>query len=233
MSRFVAMPRIRGISDPPRSRRFLRQSLGQMMRDIASVLLDRDTLPEAITLVLRPHPRSPLRIAGEHALQSAHGLTSLKVSWRVVELWNVPAEQLLASGDAGMIPWVPLSRIDALAQPGEKENLLAVTQVLAGLRYNDPGIAQLFGGRQTMIESPVIQELVEEVEQKAMQKGKHDDILLILESRFGSVPQEVGDGVRRVVDETSLRSLIQLAARCTDIEGFRGGLATEAVGDKP
>jgi predicted transposase YdaD len=220
---------------------------GQMVRDIASVLLDRDTLPEAITLVLRPHPRSPLRIASEHALQSAHGLTSLKVSWRVVELWNVPAEHLLASGDVGMIPWVPLSRIDgpaepvlrrcreridALAQPGEKQNLLAVTQVLAGLRYNDPGVAELFGGRQTMIESPVIQELVEEVEQKAMQKGKHDDILLFLESRFGLVPQEVGDAVRRVSEEARLRSLIQLAARCADIEAFRGGLPA-AAGDKP
>jgi hypothetical protein len=77
-----------------------------------------------------------------------------------------------------------------------------------------------------MIES-VIQELLEEVEQKAMQKGKHDDILLVLESRFGSVPQEVGDAVRRVVDETSLRSLIQLAARGADIEGFRSGLPAE------
>jgi hypothetical protein len=79
-----------------------------------------------------------------------------------------------------------------------------------------------------MIESPVIQELVEEVEQKASQKAGQEAILLVLESRFGSVPQEVADAVRRVVDETSLRSLIQLAAGCSDIEGFRRGLPVEA-----
>jgi hypothetical protein len=68
----------------------------------------------------------------------------------VVELWTVPAEDLLATGDVGLIPWVPLAqfdgppdlifrecraRIDHDAQPEEHENLLAVSQVLAGLRY--------------------------------------------------------------------------------------------------
>ncbi len=80
-----------------------------------------------------------------------------------------------------------------------------------------------------MIESPVIQELVEEVEQKATQKAtykaKQDDILLVLEGRLGSVPQDVKDAVQRVEDEASLKSLIQLAARCPDLVAFRQGLA--------
>jgi hypothetical protein len=65
------------------------------------------------------------------------------------------------------------------------------------------------------------------------QKASQDAILLVLESRFGSVPQEAGDAVRRVTGEASLRSLIQLAARCADIEAFRGGLPAEAAGENP
>ena len=37
-----------------------------------------------------------------------------------------------------------------------------MAQVLAGLRYNDPRLFQLLGGREAMIESPVLQELKDE-----------------------------------------------------------------------
>jgi hypothetical protein len=62
--------------------------------------------------------------------------------WRVVELWNVAADDLLAADDVGLIPWVPLTRfvvppeqmlqicrerIDRQARPTERENLLAVS----------------------------------------------------------------------------------------------------------
>ena len=50
-------------------------------------------------------------------------------------------------------------RIDREAPADERENLLAVTQLLARLRYNDSRLFELFGGRQAMIESPVLQEL--------------------------------------------------------------------------
>src|SRR5919198_6056424 len=101
-------------------------------------------------------------------------------------------------GDVGVLPWVPLAqsdqppevllracreRIDRLAAAAEHANLLAVAQVLARLRYNDPGILSIFGGRQAMIESPLIQELMAE-------RG-HKYIMRVLEERFGSVPQDI------------------------------------------
>ena len=51
------------------------------------------------------------------------------------------------------------ARIDEEAPPEERENLLASTQALAGLQYNEVGLFQLLGGRNAMIESPVLQEL--------------------------------------------------------------------------
>ena len=161
------------------------------------------------------------------------------MSWRVIELWTIPAEKLLAAGDVGMIPWVPLSyidgppepvlrecraRIDAQAPPGELENMLAVTQVLARLRYNDPGILALFGGRQSMIESPLIQELEAEFTYKA----KQESILVVLEARFGPVSENIRTAVQRVQDESALVALTQRAARCPDLDEFRRGLSADA-----
>ncbi len=82
---------------------------------------------------------------------------------KVVDLWTIPAVDLLAAGDVGLIPWVPLahfdgppepifqecrSRIDRDAPPDEHENLLAVTQILAGMRYNDPRLFQILGAEK-------------------------------------------------------------------------------------
>jgi hypothetical protein len=221
--------------------------LEQVARDVASVFLDRGQVPEALTIVLRPHPKWSFQVAGEHELNSPQGWTKWQMSWRVVELWSIPAEQLLAAGDVGMIPWVPLSyiegppepvlrecraRIDAQAPPGERENMLAVTQVLARLRYNDPSVLELFGGRQSMIESPLIQELEAEFTLKATQKAMHESILLFLEGRFGPFPEDVRTAVQRVQDASALRAVTVLAARCPDIDAFRDGLPSAGAGSQ-
>ena len=147
----------------------------QLARDMGLVWLERRLLPEVLTLVL--HPRGNLRVADGQDTHSRLGWTRMQVNWRVVELWTLPAADLLAANDVGLIPWVPLTRlnappeivlqqcrqrIDDQAPPIERANLLAITQVMTRLRYNDPGLLSLFGGKQTMIESPLIQELVDE-----------------------------------------------------------------------
>jgi hypothetical protein len=85
-------------------------------------------------------------------------------------------------------------------------------------------MAPLFGGRQIMIESPLIQELEAE--------WAHESILLVLESRFGSVPEDVGTAVQRVQDASALRAMIVLAARCPDINAFRSGLPSAVAGSR-
>jgi len=67
-----------------------------------------------------------------------------------------------------------------------------------------------------MIESPLIKELEAEF--------AHKSILLVLESRCGSVPEDVRAAVQRLSDESALRDITVLAARCPDIDAFRRGL---------
>ena len=69
--------------------------------------LDRGELPEAVTLVLRP--KGKYRVPSRRNLRSPRGLSSCTLKRRGVELWTVPAEELLAARDVGLIPWVPLT----------------------------------------------------------------------------------------------------------------------------
>jgi len=55
------------------------------------------------------------------------------------------------------------ARIDRVGSRAEQENLLAVTQFLARLRYNDDALFEILGGRKAMIESPLVQELKKEL----------------------------------------------------------------------
>jgi hypothetical protein len=135
----------------------------QLTRDLMLVYLDRGELPEAVTLVLRP--KGKYRIPRGRNLRSRRGLSSCTVKWRVVELWTLPAEELLATQDVGLIPWVPLTDfteppetvirqcrdiIEKSAPAGEKANSLAVTQVLTSLRYSIPGLVTLLGGKEAI-----------------------------------------------------------------------------------
>jgi hypothetical protein len=206
-----------------------RRAEEQVLRDALLVFLDRRIVPDVIRLVLRP--KGKLRLGGEQKLESRHGWTEIACSWRVVELWTVPAEVLFEANDVGLIPWVPLTqfhespativrecrrRIDQLAPPELHENLLAVTQVMTKLRYNDPSLLSLLGGARIMIESP----LIREIEAKAAAKAKQEDILTCLQARFGRISRRLASAIRAVDDKRRLKELIALAARSPDLEAF-------------
>lgn len=210
----------------------------QVVRDMTLVFLDRRVIPDVIVLVL--HPKGNQTVTGSIELNSPGALTRWTLRWKVVSLWTVPAEELLAAHDVGLIPWVPLTsfdgppepifqecrqRIDEDAPPDERENLLAVTQVLAGLRYNQAKLFQLLGGQEAMIESPVLQELKEEwtreAAQEAAREAKTRTIVDFSVARFGSESEEVAGRLATIDDEIRIKDLVKIAATCPDITSFR------------
>ena len=207
----------------------------QVFRDLAIVYLDRRVVPEVLALIL--HPKGNLQTAPEAERPSRLGWAGLAAHWRVVELWTIPAEQLLASEDIGVVPWVPLARIDGDPAPilrrcreridreagaEEIENMLAVAQVFAGLRYNDPNLIQFLGGRTAMIESPILQELKAEWTSDA----KHQDLAMILDARFGAEAEQLSAELEAIADEARLNTLVRAAATCPDLDAFRSLLNT-------
>ncbi|MHB1556089.1 MAG: hypothetical protein ACYC61_01285 [Isosphaeraceae bacterium] len=150
---------------------------------------------------------------------------------RVVELWNIPAEPVLATADPGMMPWVPLMQsteppeavlrrcrevIDQHATPAKHEPLLAVTQVFTSLRYKDTSLLAILGGNKAMIESPLIRRIVAE--------RSHKDILRVLRKRFGPAPADVEAEVRSILDESVLDAAVDLATSSPDLEHFATAL---------
>jgi hypothetical protein len=154
-------------------------------------------------------------------------VTELTGRWRVLELWTVPAEPVLATADPGLMPWVPLMRsaeppevvlrrcravIDQHARAEEHDQLLTVTQVFTRLRYKDAKLLSILGGKKTMTESPLIREITAE--------RSHKHILRLLGMRFGSVPPELEAEVRSILDESVLDAAIELAAFSPDLVHF-------------
>ncbi len=211
--------------------------LEQVLRDMTLVYLDRRTLPEVLVLVL--HPKGRQKASGTQELRSPLGWTQWHASWRVVELWTLAAEELLAAGDVGVVPWVPLThfagppgpvlrrcreRIDREAPPEERANLLAVTQVLTRLRYNDRRLLTILGGELAMIESPLLQEFEAKATLRATLKARREDILEVLEARFGPVPPDLPHALQAIEEERNLGPLVKEAACCRDLDSFRARL---------
>jgi hypothetical protein len=197
----------------------------QALRGLMLVYLDRGEVPSVLVLVL--YPRGKLRVPDRAHRPGKDGVSEIGGRWRVVELWTLPAEPVLATADPGMIPLVPLMQasdppetvlqrcrevIERHAPAEEHENLLAVTQVFARLRYKDENLLTILGGRNAMIDSPIIQELVAE--------GRHKDILKVLAVRFGSVPAALAGEVKEILDETVLDAVVELAVSSPGLSHF-------------
>jgi len=74
----------------------------------------------------------------------------------------------------------------------------------------------------------LIQELEAEFTHKATLEAMHRSILLVLESRFGQIPDDVRTAVRRIQDESALDAMTVLAARCLDVDAFGRDLTSAA-----
>jgi hypothetical protein len=206
-------------------RRVLEQALG----DPTLAYQQLRTLPELLILVLAP--KGQYRVPEEYEIESELGLSRLWCGWTTRELWTLSADELLAAGDVGLVPWVPLTsftgppeellrrcreRIEREAPPAVQANLLTVSQVLAQLKFTDPGLLNLLGGRGAMIESPLIREIIAE--------SKQEVIAEFLSARFGTIPRDVTTRLRSVQDPKRLKRLTRLAAQCPDLETFRAEL---------
>jgi hypothetical protein len=210
----------------------------QVLRGALLLYLDRRILPEVLILVLQP--KGKYRVPGSESIASRLGWTGFAIRWRVVELWTVPASQLLATRDVGLVPWVTLCRLDepadvvfqecrrrieSQATTEERENLMAVTQVLARLRYNWSELSTFFGGPQAMIESPAILELLADNGQKYLLKN--------LQARFGTLPADLLQAIKALTNIDQLDHLHEFAITCANLDVFRAEMVSSMPPPEP
>ena len=118
-------------------------------------------------------------------------------------------------------------RIDQ-APEEEQENLLAVAQVMAEMRYNDAGLLSILGGKRMIMESPMIQEIMDEVRLESTIKTMRQMVQQNLETRFGVLPPQLVELLNAVADEKRLRALHAESVRCASLDDFRARLASAA-----
>jgi len=202
----------------------------ELLDDVLLTYLDRRVIPEVIALTLAA--KGQVQIDPDIRLTSPLGHTRLEAGWRVVNLWELSAADFLPLTDPGLAPWVPLMRIDGPSEAvlrqcrdaidagttgGRKANLLGITRILAGLRFDDKMLEALFRAEGVMIESPVLQKWFAERELLARQSV----VLEILEHRFGAVPADISAGVKTLTAPPRLTDLAALAGRCASLDEFR------------
>ncbi len=206
----------------------------QAVRDAALGLLERNVLPEVLVVFL--HEKGNVPAADSIELRSRKGFTTLYLRWRAIKLWEIPAEDLFAMGDVGLVPWVALAkfsdapetivsrckaRIDRETSPPDRDDLLTAAQFLLPLRYDKKEpllgrLQELLGGREAMIHSPLYQEIVEETSREVRQQ----DILVILEDRFGAEAKDV-EALLKTVEFDRLMELVRFARKCRSLASFR------------
>jgi hypothetical protein len=208
----------------------------QALRDLLLVYLIRNEIPNVIVVVLRP--KGQLRVPDHAERLGPDGVTKLGGWWQVIELWNVPAEPVLAAADPGIMPWVPLMQaaeppevvlrrclevIDQHSQAEDHDRLMAVTEVFTRLRYKDSNLLSILGRKSEMIEEAYELGKALLIRDAIAAKGQNY-VLKVLRTRFGPIPPELEAEVKTIRDESVLDAAIELAASSPDLEHFAADL---------
>ncbi|MDZ8107665.1 MAG: Rpn family recombination-promoting nuclease/putative transposase [Nostoc sp. DedQUE12a] len=188
--------------------------------------LYRLPITQVIVLLLPPAP--------ETIIETAFRVESTVHEYRVICMWSENPEPFL--NDVALLPLAPLTATtqpQALLQqvvakvnqlePRQRPEISTYTQILAGLKYNQDLIRQMF--REGMMrESVIYQEILKEGELRGEQRGREEGrkaegqllILRLLTRRVGELPQQVLERIETL----SLEQLENLGEALLDFQAI-------------
>jgi hypothetical protein len=185
----------------------------------STLLAHRHGLPvRSIIVLLRPEADGPA-MTGLFERACLGESPYLTFHYRVVRLWQIPAEELLRHGP-GLLPLAPVAavpsgelpsfvhrvkkRIEREVPEDKASELLAATYVLMGLRYDDEVIAALKKEVLKMEESITYQEIVGIGELRGFRKA----ILLSGNDKFGKASRKLKHRLEAITDLNQLEALL-------------------------
>jgi len=207
----------------------------QVCDDLRLVRQTHGALIDAIVVCLCP--KGTYRVPDNSEESSPLGWSNERLRWKVVELWTLSAEELLAAPNIGVVPLATLARYDGppevllqlcrdrIDREGgdQHENLLAVTQIFARLHFDKPEWLNILGGSKMIIETPFIQGLMQE----SMRTGRIQATIDVLEGRFGSVTPTITAGLEMLKEMERLKRLTQQAVTCSSLQEFEAAVHQE------
>jgi predicted transposase YdaD len=151
--------------------------------------------------------------------------TSTRHGYRVIRLWEQDPAPLL--DNPVLLPFATLARsdtpntlleqvaarIDRIEETRQRDNLAACAEVLAGLRFNQDLIRQLFR-EEVMRESVIYQDILQRGVQQGLQQEALSLVLRLLTRRFGTLDPQLQERVRGL----SLAQLEELGEELLDFQ---------------
>ncbi|MBE8968636.1 Rpn family recombination-promoting nuclease/putative transposase [Nostocales cyanobacterium LEGE 12452] len=184
--------------------------------------LYRLPITQVVVLLLPPAPGT--------VIETVFCVETTRHEYRVIRLWEENPELFL--NEPALLPLAPLAattqpqgllqqvvkKVSQL-EPRQRPEISAYTQILAGLKYNQDLIRQLF--REGMMrESVIYQEILAEGEQRGREEGRKAEgqllILRLLTRRVGELPQEVLERIETL----SLEQLENLGEALLDFQAI-------------
>ena len=123
-----------------------------------------------------------------------------------------------------------------IAERERRADAYVALRVLSGIRYPLPLIDRILRRKEIMLESPVYQEILKEGKAMGLEEGKamgleegkamglvsrlREDVLEALEVRFGMVPYQMEEHVRRIRGQKTLEGLHRKAILVESLEVF-------------
>ncbi|MBE9145095.1 DUF4351 domain-containing protein [Planktothrix mougeotii] len=169
----------------------------------------------------------------EQAFVSEYTDTNTQHCYRVIRLWEQDPNLLLSV--PALLPFATLSqtnsprtlleqianRIATIEEPNQQADLLACTQVLAGLRFEKNLIRQLFRS-ETMRESVIYQEIREDGLLEGRQREAMLFVTRLITRRLGAIAPEIQEQIQTLsVEELeNLGEALLDFSEVTDLENW-------------
>lgn len=187
---------------------------------------------ESLIVVLRPEADGP-ELGGRLRLDGPDGGPQVDFRFRVLRVWEIPAEHFLAGG-LGTLPLAPIAqasperlpavirevgrRLDTEATPAQKELLISATWVLLGLKFEPDFAMDLMRRITHMKESATYQAAVRE----GVAIGREEGINLGREQGL-TLGREAGaiEGIKHLLFRMTVKRLGEPPSRIRErIEGL-------------
>jgi predicted transposase YdaD len=206
-----------------------------------NVLLDHrhGMLVRTVVILLRPSADSPA-LTGIHQRAFPEEAPYNIFGYRVIRVWQIPSERLLAGGLA-TLPLAPISAVTEGELPGIIKHmerrlrrgnvhplanqLWAATYILLGLRHSRAVAQALLQGVRSMKESSTWQAIVEEGRAEGAVQEARKLLMRLGEKKIGRPSARTQALLERIADLDRLEALIE---RLETVDSWRALLAEAA-----
>lgn len=188
------------------------------------VLGDRYDLPvESVVVLLRPEADRG-SLTGVYRREGVDGGPCLEFHYRIVRVWQVPAESFL-NGGIGVLALAAVANVteqrlpavlrqmetrlasDATAE--QTQDVWAATYVLLGLNHSKDFVRQLFRGVRGMRESSTYQAILEEERAEGAIRNAREMLLRLGKKRLGEPDSATRAAIEAIADAEVLNNMVE------------------------